>query len=158
MNSQNVRAALSKQLPIDEATVLYVYDDAVYPTRPVKKGDTIIGNLTIGTGRNVMGKGISIPEAKYLNDNDISDVFSQLDKTYPWWETLPDFAAYVLANMTFNMGLGKIGGFPKFLAAMKANDWNTATAEMTNSAWFNQTGDRAKRLVTIMKNGILSPM
>lgn len=156
MNYQNVKAQLVKQLSVDEGDRLVVYDDAT--GLPIKAGTHVIGNPTIGTGRNLSGKGISDFERQFLLSNDISDVAKDLDTHFDWWESLSDASAYVLMQMCFNMGITKLSTFEKFLAAVKTGDKETAAAEMVDSAWYNQVGDRAKRLVTIMKSGILSPM
>ena len=67
----------------------------------------------------------------------------------------------ILTNMAFNVGRGGLQGFKGMLKAVKAGDYNKAAAEMEwirpnnhklgKTAWFKQTGDRAKRLVARMK-------
>jgi lysozyme len=66
---------------------------------------------------------------------------------------LDDVRQRVLANMCFNMGIGKLLGFKNFLVAVQAKDWTKAVAEMKNSAWFKQVGQRAVRLASMMESG-----
>ena len=64
----------------------------------------------------------------------------------------PEEVKAIITNMAFNMGKKGVAGFDKMLAAIKAQDWETAAKEMEDSKWFNQVGDRAKRLVERMRN------
>lgn len=155
MNSQIVRAALTTQLPRDESNVLHVYDDAIPGGKAVNKGDKIIGNLTIGIGRNVMGKGISDTEAQYLMANDISDVFAQLDNHFPWWSELDDSLAYVLSQLCFNMGMTTLLTFTNTLAAFQKQDRAGIVSGLEQSKWYTQVGDRAKRIIEVVKTGAL---
>lgn len=64
----------------------------------------------------------------------------------------PEEVKAILTNMAFNLGKRGLKGFRKMLAAIKLGDWGTAANEMENSKWFNQVGDRSKRLVERMRN------
>jgi len=57
----------------------------------------------------------------------------------------------VLVNMAFNLGRHGLKKFKKFLTALQAYDYDTATAEMIKSKWFRQTGARARRLIGLMQ-------
>ena len=124
---------LREQLARDEGLRLKPYRD-----------DT--GHLTIGIGRNLDAEGISMAEADFMLDNDITavtaDVYSHLD----WAYTLSEARRGVLLNMAFNLGIAGLLGFRHFLAAMKVGDWDTASKEMLDSHWAVQVGDRAHRL------------
>ena len=109
------------------------------------------GKVTIGVGRNIQDNGISEAEARYLLKNDIIRCWAELHKALPWALKLPSEVQDVLCNMTFNMGIGKLLGFKKALAALKAGQWNTAAAEMLDSDWARQVGRRATELAEIVK-------
>jgi lysozyme len=111
------------------------------------------GKLTIGIGRNLDDVGISEEEAYTLLENDLEWVFAGLDRSFPWWRALDDARQEVLANMAFNMGITRLSGFKKFLAALQAGNFYTASLEMLDSRWAFQVGKRAKRLAEIMRNG-----
>lgn len=104
------------------------------------------GKITIGYGHNLSDNGIPITTADALLDFDITianaDLFSHVD----WAYTLSPARQCVLLNMTFNMGIGGLLEFRKFLAAMKSGDWATAAREMLNSQWAEEVGPRAHRL------------
>ena len=51
----------------------------------------------------------------------------------------------VAVDMTYNLGKGGIQGFPKFIAAMKAGNWQQAKKEGENSLWCGQVKSRCSR-------------
>lgn len=57
----------------------------------------------------------------------------------------------VLADMAFNLGVGGLQTFRRFLAAMRESDYDRAADHMVDSRWFHQVGPRAKRLVRMMR-------
>lgn len=87
-----------------------------------------------------------------MYQNDIADTEAWLDRNLPWWRTLDPVRQRVLMNMAFNMQ-GRLLGFRNFLAAAQRADWNVAAAEMLDSLWARQVGDRAKRLASMMRSG-----
>ncbi len=64
--------------------------------------------------------------------------------------TLPAEKQEVLVNMAYNLGGPRLAGFKNMIAAVERNDFTQAAAEMKNSAWYNQTGNRAKDLTKTM--------
>ena len=110
------------------------------------------GKLTIGVGRNIEDIGITKEEALYMLDSDISRICQELDKALPWWRTLSDTRRRVLVNMGF-MGVPRLLGFVKALAAMKSGDYEEAAKQMHESRWAGQVGQRATRLCEMMRHG-----
>lgn len=113
--------------------------------------------LTIGIGRMVdksQGGGISREEAEYLLENDISQSMAELDRNYPWWRTLPERPARALVNMCFQLGLPRLSGFKKMLAALEAYDWPEAAREALDSKWAKvDTPERAQRMAAMIREG-----
>ena len=66
---------------------------------------------------------------------------------------LPEDIQHVLVNMCFNLGLSRLMGFRKFLAAMEAGEWETAGVEMLDSKWARQVGPRSTRLRDLVLEG-----
>lgn len=130
--------ALRYQLKIDEGVRLKPYLDTE-------------GKITIGTGRNLTDVGISMTENDFLLSNDIVRTVKELDVVLPWWKQLPQVQQNVLANMTFNLGIGRLLGFKHFLEALKAGDLENAAKEMLDSQWALQVGDRARRLASAIQ-------
>lgn len=133
------RARLKLQLVHHEGIRLKPYFDSV-------------GKLTIGVGRNLDDKGITNLEAKVLLENDIDEVEEALKLSLPWFAGLDDVRQRVLVNMGF-MGVGRLLGFVKMLAAVSARDFDTAAAEMLDSKWAKQVGQRAIDLAYMMRTG-----
>jgi lysozyme len=111
------------------------------------------GKLTIGVGRNLDDNGITQAEAFALLENDILAVEADLDRTWPWWRQMTDARQQVLADMCFNLGVTRLGGFVNTLAAMKRGDYEAAANGMLASLWASQVGRRAQRLAKMMREG-----
>lgn len=111
------------------------------------------GLLTIGVGRNIEERGISREEALYLLDNDIREHTSELRARFQVVDTLTEARRDVLINMAFNMGVPRLAGFLRMWAAIEAGDWRKAAAEMLDSEWALQVGDRAIELAHVMQYG-----
>lgn len=114
-----------------------------------------VGKVTIGFGRNLSDKPLTKAEAAVLLVNDLGDVERDLDRSLGWWRNLDDVRQEVLANMAYNLGITRLLGFGRMLAAAKSGDYATAAAEMRKSRWFQQVGARAARLTNEMATGRL---
>ncbi|TDV04698.1 glycoside hydrolase family protein [Paraburkholderia caballeronis] len=141
---------LEAELRRDEGVFYRPYDDP-------------LGVLSVGVGHNLqvapLPAGWTYPltdaQVDELLSADIAATLQQLDARLPWWRSLDEVRQRVLANMAFNLGIAGLLAFRKMLAAVQAGNWNTAAYEMRNSKWFSQVGDRAKRLYTAMKTGVM---
>ena len=134
--------SLRDQLIRDEGMRLKPYTDSV-------------GKLTIGCGRNLTDKGISLLEADVLLDHDITEAAAEVTAAFPWSVTgLDDVRREVLINMSFNMGIGSVQQFTKALAALEAQNWIAAAHEMLQSKWAKQVGPRAQRLADQITTGV----
>lgn len=135
-----------------EGLVLRAYDDAT--GRVIAPGTTVRGFVTVGIGRNLIGRGITRDEAFYLCANDQAAVLVELDRLIPWWRELVEARQLVLADMAYNMGAERfVRGWPHFLAAVKAGDWKEAARLMRESRWAAQVGDRDVILTRLMLEG-----
>lgn len=135
------RAAVRAQLRVDEGCVLHAYTDS-------------LGYLTIGIGRLIdkrKGGGISEDEAEMLLNNDLARVEGELLGELPWVAGLDSARKQVLVNMAFNMGMRTLLTFRATLAAVQRGDYATAADQMVKSRWYGQVGNRAKRLVAMMR-------
>lgn len=134
------REQLIEELKRDEGVVLTLYQCSA-------------GKNTIGVGRNLDDRGITDDESDYLLGNDIDICIEELTNTFPWFEDLSDTRQRVMVNMCFNLGLSRLMGFKKFLAAMEAGEWETAGVEMLDSKWAVQVGPRSTRLKDLVLEG-----
>lgn len=134
------RVTLREQLIRDEGVRLKPYRDSV-------------GLLTIGYGRCLDRKGISLLEAEQMLDHDLRDATADVLLHLPAAMTLDEPRRAVLVNMAFNLGIAGLLGFTKMLAAVATQDWDTAATEMLASKWAGQVGLRAERLAQQMASG-----
>lgn len=112
-----------------------------------------VGKLTIGIGRNLDDRGISKEEAEMLFLNDIRHHMKLLDMEVKWWTKLDPVRQGVLLNMCFNLGIGGLLKFNKFLTALRLGNYEKASVEMMDSKWATQVGPRAVELSKQMKSG-----
>lgn len=148
---------LRKQLVQHEDRRLVVYDDAT--GKPIKKGSVVIGNPTIGVGRELSMRGISVEEADYLLDNDLAEVLADASK-FRWFEGLDHVRQNVVLELIFNLGVTRFRGFKKFIGYMSQHQWVHAAKELDDSKWQEQVdpvlGDgkgRADILINMVKTG-----
>jgi lysozyme len=138
------------------------------------------GKWTIGVGRNLDDKGLSVDEqlaifgqelprgewmrrllddgitdahAAMLLDHDIDQTIAALDTRLPWWPVLGDVRQRVLIDMGFNLGVPGLVKFTHTLAAVRDARWDDAAAGMLASLWARQVGARATRLAEMMRTG-----
>jgi len=136
--------SLEEQLVRDEREVLHAYQDSE-------------GYWTIGIGTLIderKGGGITHDEALLLLRNRINLAKAAIGRRLPWVSELDPVRADALVNMAFNLGVDGLLEFQHFLAALARKDYDTAAAEMLNSLWVNQVGDRARRLAEQIKTGV----
>lgn len=113
-----------------------------------------VGKLTIGFGRNLDDRGISLAEADALLDNDIDDAIRDLTARYPsWFPALDPVRQAVLVQMAFNLGIARLSGFKRTLGAVARRDYALAAVGMLESLWAEQVGARARRLARQMETG-----
>jgi lysozyme len=60
---------------------------------------------------------------------------------------------FVIKNMLFNLGLSRLKGFRKMLAAVRVGDYARAAIEMLDSKWAGQVKVRAVELAEMMRTG-----
>ena len=109
------------------------------------------GKLTIGYGRNLEDKGISLKEAEYLLYDDILECTQDLQEIFPEFEDYSENVQRVLTNMRFQLGHAGLLAFKKTIKYIREKNWNMAAEEMMDSRWYRQTTKRAKRLIKLMR-------
>lgn len=113
-----------------------------------------VGKLTIGYGRNLTDRGITRAEAEYMLQFDVLQALEDVeDLSGPAWHHYSPRRKAVLIDMSFNLGKGRLKQFKKMWQALHRCDYDKAAAEMLNSRWANQVGQRALNLAEIMRNG-----
>ena len=98
---------------------------------------------------------LSDAQVNQLLTQDIGNTLAQIGASLPWWSTLDDVRARVIANMGFNLGVGGLLTFRNMLLMLRQGDYAAAASRMRASRWFVQVGDRAKRLAQAMETGVM---
>tara|TARA_Y100001972_G_scaffold127337_1_gene183835 strand:+ start:1066 stop:1521 length:456 start_codon:yes stop_codon:yes gene_type:complete len=99
-----------------------------------------------------LGASVSEERVNELFEQDIKITIDDCKKVYEDWDTMPEQAKRVCANMMFNLGYPRYSKFKKKIQAVKDGDWFEASVQMEESKWFHQVPNRAKRLIERMKN------
>jgi len=138
------------------------------------------GYWTVGVGRNLEGKpltkseqerilgrsgltpdqvisilkerGVTKDEALFLLGNDIEDAVADL-RNFDWFEDLDPVRKKVVIDMRYNLGPTRFRQFKRMIAALARGDYKAAAAEMMDSKWYREVGNRSKRLVRMMETG-----
>jgi lysozyme len=133
--------SLREQLIRDEERRLRVYPDSR-------------GIPTIGVGRNLRDKGISVAESDLLLDNDIAEYTRAVHTALPWVAGLDLARQEVLINMAFNLGIYGLLEFKRTLDSIQHGNYDLAASQMLESKWATQVGPRAHRLSKQMRTGV----
>ena len=136
-----------------EGLVLAAYDDKT--GRVVQPGTTVKGWITIGYGRNLVGRGITQAEADYLLANDMAIVEAELDRYFPRWRTWAEPRQWAVFELGFNLGVARFNAeWPNTAVALRAERFTEVAAALSTSLWRRQVGDsRALPIIRAMHRG-----
>lgn len=141
--------ALRKQLEIDEGVKYEIYLDHLgYPTFGIGH---LIQKFEFEEGMPV---GSVITEER-VNEAFVIDVKVSIEDCkalFSKWDSYPQEAKQVFANMAFNLGRGNLSKFKKMIKAAESADWKLAAVEGRDSRWYKQVTNRAERLMTRLEN------
>lgn len=112
-----------------------------------------VGKLTIGVGRNIEDVGISQAEAMMLLNNDIDRCVAELSRAFVWFEYQTSERKRALIDMCFNLGITRLLGFKKMIAAIEVCDYDRAAREALDSRWASQVGQRAHTIANMIRRG-----
>jgi lysozyme len=113
-----------------------------------------VGKLTIGCGRNLDDRGITLEEAEYLLSNDIGAVWLALVSRVECFSRLDTVRQAALMDLAFNVGVNGLLGFRKTLVFIAGGQYPQAATEMLDSLWARQTGGRAVRIAHMIRSGM----
>lgn len=112
------------------------------------------GNVTIGVGRNLTAKGISEQESDLMLSEDIEEALTAAEK-YDWFIRLDPVRQLVVICMIFNLGPGAFAGFKDTIMFISAGNYGMAAADMLQSTWARQVGQRAQAYAIMMRSGAM---
>lgn len=111
--------------------------------------------ITVGVGRNLDengGIGLSEDEIDYLLKNDIKRCQQELI-ALSWFVDLDSVRRDALTNLCFNLGMTRLMGFRKAMAAMAVGNYEEAADEFYDSKWAKQVGLRADEVCEMIRTG-----
>jgi lysozyme len=108
------------------------------------------GKLTVGIGRNLENKGLTLDESMFLLRNDIRECIEDLWTIFPNFHELSDVKRHVLIDMRFNLGATGFRKFKRMICAVRDENFTLAAFEMRDSRWYGQVGRRGKTLRNMM--------
>lgn len=111
------------------------------------------GHITIGIGRNLNDRGISLNEALYLLDDDILYFTTKLSSALPCWSKLNDARQIALVDMCFNVGVQGLLNFKEMIEYLNNGEYQKASDEMMNSRWKDEVKERANCVAEIIRTG-----
>ena len=140
MTDSDVPEELIAQLQQDEGLRLTAYQD-------------VFGHWTIGYGHTPSRPGMiwTHDQALAMPRADCAAALRDVDRVLPWARRLGPVRHAVFVNMAFNMGIGRLNGFHRALAAARRGDHEACAHHMLDSLWAQQVGDRAHRLARQMR-------
>uniref|UniRef100_UPI0000F734CC Lysozyme n=1 Tax=Enterobacteria phage T4 TaxID=10665 RepID=UPI0000F734CC len=74
-------------------------------------------------------------------------------KLKPVYDSLDAVRRAALINMVFQMGETGVAGFTNSLRMLQQKRWDEAAVNLAKSRWYNQTPNRAKRVITTFRTG-----
>jgi lysozyme len=108
------------------------------------------GKTTIGVGRNLTDNGITEIEAMMLLNRDINVCIQELGH-YEWFNTLDGARRDAIIDLYFCVGGPSFSHFRKLIRAIQNEDWESAGAEVLDSKFARQTGNRAVELAEMIR-------
>ena len=108
-----------------------------------------LGYPTIGYGTKLP---LTEEEAGILLQHRLRRMVKELTLNKPIIEKIPDQALLVLLNMAYQLGVPRLLKFKKMWEAIETGDYKTASAEMVDSLWNQQTPNRSNKLASIMSD------
>ena len=105
-----------------------------------------------GISQKELHNGLTDLEIKQLYNDTVQIAIATAKHFIPSFDSLPPNVQLALIDLSFNLGSNKLAEFKKFRQALIKKDFNAASAELKNSNWFHQVGNRGPDLVNQIKS------
>lgn len=134
---------------LDQLVKDLVRDEGFSPT-PYRDSQ---GYLTIGVGHNLDAEGLCNEAIKCQLDYDIhTKAVAPLDTYLPWWRSQPQSVQLAMANLCFNLGIGKLLQFKTTLSLIQSGKYAQAGTNLMQTLYAKQVGQRAVRVAELIKS------
>lgn len=144
-------AHLEAELVVEEGNRPVIYDDAT--GKPFLKGMTLVGNLSVGIGINLMVP-FDADELQYLESHRIGKGRAML-LPYAWYNSQDEVRQVALGDLAYNIGIDGLLHWVHFLSYIAAKDYAAAANEIaTNAVWISEVHvTRANRIKDMILTG-----
>lgn len=112
-----------------------------------------LGFITVGYGRCLDKKPLTIAEAEHLFQNDLTDCVKECKQNFKFFDKLNPARRAVIVDMCFNLGINKLKDFKNTLKYIEQGQYTEAADNMLKSLWAQQVKDRAITLSNMMRTG-----
>lgn len=109
-----------------------------------------VGVWTVGYGHN-LNEPITEEDARQILISDIKKAINGCIHAYPWFMELTQQRQYAMIDLAFNMGIPRLNGFKKFLAAMQMGNYDEAAYHLTDSLWAKQVKGRSLEVANMIR-------
>lgn len=99
---------------------------------------------------------LTLDQVNQLFAGDVQAAAAGAASIVPGFDSLPSDAQMVIVDMVFNLGMRGFSEFGRAISAFENQNWTLAALEMTESAWYTQTGQRSKGDVDVIRRLALS--
>lgn len=120
-----------------------------------------VGVATIGYGTTkINGKPVTLndkpieePIARHILCGDLYQACKDAQALFVRFDDMDDVRQEVLVNLAYNLGRARLSGFVKLIQAAETLNYTEMAAQMRDSKWFDQVGQRGLRLYYAMLKG-----
>tara|TARA_R100001460_G_scaffold63200_1_gene103434 strand:- start:584 stop:988 length:405 start_codon:yes stop_codon:yes gene_type:complete len=107
---------------------------------------------TIGIGFAIKDLYLSEEVCELILTEKLEEIDTKLDKKFDWYCESPQEVKNVMMNMTYQLGFRGFCKFKKTIGYLQEANYKSASVEMLDSRWANQTPNRAKDLSNILQS------
>jgi lysozyme len=101
----------------------------------------------------LMTLSITLAGADWLMVRQLEAIEKECAHVFDFWGELDEVRREALIEMGYQMGIERLLGFRKMLAAVRAKNWPVVNAEAMDSRWAKQTPKRARELAEQLASG-----
>lgn len=142
---------LVANLQADEGWRGFLYDDATGYL--IKPGSTVKGHPTIGWGFAMDVAPFTQAELLPILTSRAKAADSELHLAASWVPAMTEPRQRALSNMAYQLGVTGLLKFNTFMSMMQQARYEEAADDLATTAWYSQSGDRAKRIQELIRNG-----
>ena len=118
----------------------------------VAKGRILITSLPLA--EKIFTESLTEHDIQLLLTDDLNNVRKEAERVFgETWQRLDSVRKEVIIDVLFNIGLPHFKQFHKFIAAVKAGDWDVAASELLLSNAARQNIVRYHRNATVLRTG-----